>query len=71
MVIGSMMPGNSTVLRTGTMISASAGNGGKRAAVARARLGYAQATWSQPRKLSDFCNVISRQPSAAERRTAL
>src|SRR6202451_4230202 len=28
-VIGSIRPGNSTVLRTGTMISASAGNGGK------------------------------------------
>src|ERR1700722_16431238 len=28
-VIGSTRPGNSTVLRTGTMISASAGNGGK------------------------------------------
>src|SRR6202020_1399138 len=28
-VIGSTRPGNSTVLRTGTMINASAGNGGK------------------------------------------
>src|SRR6202051_1016620 len=28
MVIGSMMPGNRTVLRTGTMISASGGRGG-------------------------------------------
>ncbi len=58
-VIGSTSPGNSTVLRTGTMISASAGNGGEAPLAARPAFG---AFRLQPRFGPAFCNVITRQP---------
>jgi hypothetical protein len=69
-VIGSTTPGNSTVLRTGTMMSASAGSGGSVPRPA-AQLRSMTAFPSQPRLTPAFCKVITRQPSTTARRTVL
>ena len=70
-------PGNSTVLRTGTMISASGRQrrhrGQRRRGAPRvgAALCACELGCRQPRLVPAFCKVMSRQPWASARRTAL